>query len=46
MYTNADHAGLTLDRISTSRYCMFLGGNLITWRSKKQNVVALSSAKA
>ena len=25
---------------------MFVGGNLVTWRSKKQNVVALSSAEA
>jgi len=24
---------------------MFLGGNLVTWRSKKQNVVAKSSAQ-
>lgn len=24
---------------------MFVGGNLVTWKSKKQKVVALSSAK-
>ncbi|CAL8167789.1 unnamed protein product [Prunus armeniaca] len=27
-------------------YFTFVGGNLVTWRSKKQNVVALSSAEA
>ncbi|CAL9001789.1 unnamed protein product [Prunus brigantina] len=31
---------------STSGYFTFMGGNLVTWRSKKQNVVALSSAEA
>jgi len=25
---------------------MFLGGNLVTWRSKKQDVVSRSSAEA
>ena len=24
---------------------MFIGGNLVTWRNKKQNVVALSSVE-
>lgn len=31
---------------STSGYFTFVGGNLVTWRSKKQKVVALSSAEA
>ena len=29
--------------MSVSSICIFLGGNLITWRSKKQQVVARSS---
>ena len=43
---DADYAGSPIDRRSTSRYCTFLGGNLVTWKSKKQNVVARSSAEA
>ena len=34
------------DRRSTSGYFTFVGGNLVTWRSKKQNVVSRSSAEA
>ena len=45
-YTDADWAGSIIDRHSTSRYCLFVGGNLVTWRSKKQSVVARSSAEA
>ncbi|RVW64248.1 Retrovirus-related Pol polyprotein from transposon RE1 [Vitis vinifera] len=45
-YTDADYAGSIIDRRSTSGYCTFLGGNLVTWRSKKHNVVARSSAEA
>jgi hypothetical protein len=45
-YTDADWAGNINDRKSTSGYFTFVGGNLVTWRSKKQNVVALSSAEA
>ncbi|WJZ81639.1 hypothetical protein VitviT2T_001472 [Vitis vinifera] len=34
------------DRRSTSGYFTFVGDNLVTWKSKKQNVVARSSAEA
>ncbi|GAV80943.1 LOW QUALITY PROTEIN: hypothetical protein CFOL_v3_24402, partial [Cephalotus follicularis] len=44
-YTDAD-AGCPDNTRSTSGYCTFVGGNLVTWRSKKQVVVARSSAKA
>ena len=46
IYTDADWAGCINDRRSTSGICTFIGGNLVTWRSKKQNVVARSSAEA
>ncbi|KAK3001020.1 hypothetical protein RJ639_020680 [Escallonia herrerae] len=46
VYTDADWAGAVDDRRSTSGYFTFVGGILVTWRSKKQNVVARSSAEA
>ncbi|KAI5388230.1 hypothetical protein KIW84_074064, partial [Lathyrus oleraceus] len=45
-YTDVDWEGNINDRRSTSGYCTFVGGNLVAWRSKKQNVVARSSAEA
>lgn len=42
---NANYVGSIIDRKSTLGYCMFLGGNLVTWRSNKQNVLARSSVK-
>ncbi|RVW43806.1 Retrovirus-related Pol polyprotein from transposon RE1 [Vitis vinifera] len=46
VFTDADWAGSVIDRRSTSGYCTFVGGNLVTWRSKKQSIVARSSAEA
>ena len=45
-YTDADWAGDRNDRRSTSGYFTLVGGNLVTCKSKKQKVVALSSAEA
>jgi len=44
--TYADWAGSVSERNSTSGYCVMVGGNLVTWRSKKQAVVSRSSAEA
>ena len=46
LYTDADWGGSLIHRRSTTGHCAFLGGNLITWRSKKQAEISLSSAEA
>jgi hypothetical protein len=45
-YSDADWAGCRIDRKSTSGTCQFLGRSLMSWASKKQNSVAISTAKA
>ena len=45
-YADADFAGCRLDRKSTSGTCQFLGHSLISWSSKKQNSVVLSTTEA
>ncbi|XP_047339682.1 uncharacterized mitochondrial protein AtMg00810-like [Impatiens glandulifera] len=44
-YTDTNWAG-NFDIKSTTGFCTFIGGNLVTWRSKKQNIVSRSSAEA
>ena len=36
IYSDANWAGSTIDQKSTSGYCSYVWGNLVTWRSKKQ----------
>ncbi|GJU30394.1 ribonuclease H-like domain-containing protein [Tanacetum coccineum] len=43
-YSDADWAGCPATRRSTSGYCVFLGDNLLTWSSKRQETLSRSSA--
>jgi len=45
-YSDSDFAGCKQDRKSTSGTCHLLGSSLISWHSKKQACVALSTAEA
>jgi len=45
-YSDSDFAGCKLDRKNTSGTCDLLGSSLISWHSKKQACVALSSGEA
>lgn len=46
VYSDADWAGCPNTRKSTSGYAVFLGDNLVSWSSKRQNAVSRSSAEA
>ena len=45
-YSNSDYPGCTVERKSTSDTCQLLGTSLVSWSSKKQNSVALSTTEA
>jgi hypothetical protein len=45
-YTDSDWVGCATDRKSTSRCCFGLGSRVVSWFSRKQKLVALSSVEA
>ena len=45
-YTDNDYAGDITDRKSTSSYVFMLSGGAVSWASKKQPIVTLSTTKA
>ena len=45
-YADSDFAGCTQSRKSTSGYVFLLAGGAISWKSKKQSIVATSSCEA
>nr|AAL58160.1 putative polyprotein [Oryza sativa Japonica Group] len=44
-YSDSGYAGCKVDRKSTSGSCQMFGRSLVSWSSKKQNSVALSTAE-
>jgi hypothetical protein len=45
-YSDSDWASDKVDRKSTSKACQFIGQSLVSWPSKKQNSISLSTAEA
>ncbi|GMP75039.1 hypothetical protein CsSME_00032259 [Camellia sinensis var. sinensis] len=45
-FSDTDWAGCADDRKSTSGGCFYLGNNLVSWHSKKQNAISLSTVEA
>ena len=45
-YSDANRAANADDRKSTSGGYFYMGNNLVSWMSKKQNSISLSTAKA
>ncbi|XP_014660293.1 uncharacterized protein LOC106804187 [Setaria italica] len=44
-YSDADWAGWSESRCSTSGFCVYLDDNMVSWSSKCQTTVSRSSAK-
>jgi len=45
-FCDADYADDRIERKSTSGNCQFLGENLISWASKRQATIAMSTTEA
>jgi hypothetical protein len=44
-YSDSNYVGCKVDKKSTSRTCQLLGRSLVSWSSKKQTFVALSTVE-
>ena len=45
LFSDEDWAGLLTNRRPTFGYCIFVWGNLVTWKSKKQVMVSRNSVE-
>ena len=45
-FSDVDWAGSREDKRSTSKYCVFVDENLVSWKSKKQNLISRSSVES
>jgi len=45
-YTDSDCVGSVFDKKSTSGCCFSLGSTMISWQSRKQSIIALSTTEA
>ena len=45
-HVDVDWASSLDDRKSTIGYCIYLGGNLVVWNSKKQKVIPRSHTES
>jgi hypothetical protein len=45
-YSDSDYASCKVDRKNTTGTCQFLGRSLVSWSTRKKNLVTLSTAEA